>query len=77
MGIMNSVPEKYLISKDLFHQFPWSTECLSLHPELPPGVLKVNSCGSAGLSLRRGRWQIPLVAVLLSRWQMLLASANL
>jgi len=30
---------KYLTSKDLFHQFPWTTECLTLHPKLPSGVV--------------------------------------
>ena len=30
---------KYL-SKDLFHQFPWSTECLILHPELLSGHIE-------------------------------------
>ena len=48
MGIMNSVPEKYLISKDLFHQFPWSTEGVTLHPEFPSGVLEVSRCSSTG-----------------------------
>ena len=31
---MKSIPENILLSKDLFHQFPWSTECLCLFPEL-------------------------------------------
>ena len=30
---------KYL-SKDLFHQFSWSTKGLILHPELPSGCVK-------------------------------------
>ena len=37
-----------------------------LHPELPQQVLKVSSFRSAGFSLRRGRWRMPL---LFSRWQ--------
>ena len=36
---MKSIPEKYL-SKDLFYQFPWSTECLTLHPEFRSGSVK-------------------------------------
>ena len=28
------IPE---LSEDLLHQFPWSTECLTLHPERPSG----------------------------------------
>ena len=70
---MQSVPENIQLSKDLFHQFPWSTERLALHSDSPSGVLKVSSCSSTGFNLLRGRWQMPL----LSRWQMLLASANL
>ena len=38
---------KYL-SKDLLHQFPWSTECLTLQPELPSGHV-------AGLQLQQHR----------------------
>ena len=74
MGIMNSVPEKYLISKDLFHQFPWSTECLSLHPELPPGVLKVLS--AAAQSPQRKMAKCPWQNVVQSL-AVLLANANL
>ena len=36
---MKSVPKKYLF-KDLFHQFPWSTECLILHTQLPTGLVE-------------------------------------
>ena len=32
---MKSVSENIRLSKGLLHQFPWSTECLTLHPELP------------------------------------------
>ena len=31
---MKSIPENILLSKELLHQFPWSTECLCLFPEL-------------------------------------------
>ena len=31
------IPENILLSKDLLHQFPCSTECLTLHPEFPSG----------------------------------------
>ena len=37
----------------------------SFHPELPQGLLKVNSCSSMGFTLHRGRWQMPL---LFSHW---------
>ena len=37
IGIMKSVPENIQLSKDLFHQFPWSTECLALYSEPPSG----------------------------------------
>ena len=30
---------KYLTSKDLSHQFPWTTDCLTLHPKCPSGVV--------------------------------------
>ena len=33
----------------------------SFHPELPQGLLKVNSCSSTGFNLLRGRWQMPLL----------------
>ena len=56
-------------------QFPWSTRCPILHPDFPAGVLKVSNCSSSGFSLSRCRWQMPLL--LLSCWQMLLASAKL
>ena len=36
-GIMKSIPEDIFLSKDLFHQILWSTECLTLHPEFPSG----------------------------------------
>ena len=42
----------------------------SLEPELPQGLLKVNSYSSMGFNLCKGRWQMPL---LFSHWQMLLA----
>ena len=32
---MKSVPENIELSKDLFHQFPWGTECLTVHPKSP------------------------------------------
>ena len=37
---MKSDPENIYLSKDLFLQFSWSTECLILHPELPSGQVK-------------------------------------
>ena len=47
-------------SKDLSHQIPWSTECLTPSWN-PSGVLKVNSYNSTVFSLHRGRWQMPLL----------------
>ena len=52
---MKSVPKNIQPSKDLSHQIP-GEKSASLHPELPQGVLKVNSCSSMGFSLCRGRW---------------------
>ena len=40
IGTMKSVPENIQLSKDLFHQFPWSTEWLFLHLEFPLGYVK-------------------------------------
>ena len=37
--------------KDLLHQFPWSTKCLTLHPNCLQSVLKVNSCRDTGFHL--------------------------
>ena len=48
MEIIKSVPKNIQLSKDLSHQIPWSTECLT-----PPLLLKVNSYSSAGLNLQR------------------------
>ena len=47
------------LSKDLFHQFPWSIEHFTLHPELLQGMSEVNSYSSTGFNLCRGRWQMP------------------
>ena len=49
------------LSKDLLHQFSWSTECLIPHPEHPLGVLKVSSYSSTGFHPFRGRWQMPFL----------------
>ena len=46
-------------------RFP-GAQSASFHPELPQGLLKVNSCSSTGFNLLRGRWQMPL---LFSCWQ--------
>ena len=61
--IIKSVPRNYL--KTCPTRFPGAQRA-SLYPELPRGWLKVNSYGSMGFSLHRGRWQMPL---LFSRWQ--------
>ena len=56
---LTSVPANIYLCKDLFHQFLWSTECFSLHPESPRGV--------EGQRLHRvqsplkSRWQTPLL----------------
>ena len=34
------IPENTLLSKDLLHQLPWSTECLPLHTEFPSGSVE-------------------------------------
>ena len=34
---MKSVSENISLCTDLFHQFPWSTQCLILHLEFPSG----------------------------------------
>ena len=39
---------------------------VSLRPESPQRMLKVNSCSSTGFSLHRGTWQMPL---LFNLWQ--------
>ena len=77
IGITKSVPENICPSGDVFHQFPWSTECLRLRPEFPVGVSQVSSCSTTGSQLRRGRRQRPLWSSLFSCWQVLLARANL
>ena len=41
-------------------KFP-GAQSASLHPELPQGLLKVNSYSSMGFSLHRGRRQMPLM----------------
>ena len=50
---MKSVLENIQLSKDMFHQILWTQECLVLGPELPQGVLKVNSCSSSIRSPQR------------------------
>ena len=72
---MKSVPENIKLSKGLFHRFPWSTECLTLPPKFLSVGVEGEQLQSTGFSLRRGRWQMPLL--LFSQWKMLLASANL
>ena len=37
---MKSIPENIQLSKDLFHRFPWSTECLTHHPEFTSGSVR-------------------------------------
>ena len=45
MEIIKPIPENIQLSKDLSHQIPWSTECLT-PPWTPQEVLNVNSCSS-------------------------------
>ena len=53
---MKSVSENIQLSKDLFHQIP-GAQSASLHPELPQGVLKVDSCSSTVCNLcRKNEW---------------------
>ena len=37
IGILKLVLENIQLSEDLLHQFPCSTKCFILHPELPSG----------------------------------------
>ena len=37
---MKSIPKNIQLSKDPFHQFPWSTECLTLLPEFNSGSVR-------------------------------------
>ena len=61
--------------KTCFTSFP-GAQSASLSTLYPPHrALKVSSCSSAGFSLCRGRRQMPLLLV--SGWQILLASASL
>ena len=46
---MKSVLENIYPSKDLSYQIPWSKSA-SLHPELPQGLLKVNSSSLGSVS---------------------------
>ena len=69
-----SVPENIEPSKDLFHPFLWSTECLAVHPEFPSEGAEGQQLQEPGFNLPRGRWQMPLL--LFSSWQMLLTSAS-
>ena len=41
-------------------RFP-GAQSASLHPELPPELLKVNSYSSMEFSLHRGGWRVPVV----------------
>ena len=66
------IPENILLSKDLLHQFPWSTECLTVHPEFPSGGVEGWQLGS-GQFLQR---QMADGHVVQSQ-KMLLASARL
>ena len=80
IGILKSVTEfraclKTNLSKDLFNQFPLSTECLTLHPQ---GVLKVGSCSQVQLNrIQSTQRQMANALVVFSHWQIFLASANL
>ena len=58
--IIKSVPKNIQLSKDLFHQIPWSTECLT-PPWIPSGVVEGQQPSSMGFNLRRGRWQMHLL----------------
>ena len=49
IGIMKSVPEKNSL-KTCPTRLPGARSA-SLHPELPQGVFKVNSCSSTGFNL--------------------------
>ena len=60
---MKSVPKSIQVSKDLSHQIPWSTS-VSLHSELPQGMLKVNSCSRTGLISIEADGKFPCCSVI-------------
>ena len=68
---MKSVPENISPSKDLFHQFPWSNECLTLHPELLSGDIEGQQMQQHRVESLQRQMAKALVV------QILLATANL
>ena len=52
MGIQRPLAQENWLGGQV-HQLSWSTECLTLHPELLQGNLKVNNYSSTGFSLHR------------------------
>ena len=53
--IMKSVPENISLSKDLFYQFPWSTESFTVHPEFLSGSAEGQKLQQQMCGLRRFR----------------------
>ena len=60
MKTIKSVPKSINYLKTCHTRFP-GAQSASLHPELPQGLLKVNTYSSMGFNLHRGRWQMPLL----------------
>ena len=46
--------------KDLSHQFPWSADCLTLHPELPSRHVRCSPAQEHRVQSPRGSWQMPI-----------------
>ena len=67
--IIKSVPKNIQLSKDLSHQIPWSTECLT--PPWIPGVVEGRQLQQHGVQSP----QRPMADV--QSWAMLLVSASL
>ena len=72
---MKSVLENISLSTDLFHRFPWSTQCLILHLEFP-------SAGVDGQQPQQHRVQslqrqmVKALLLLFSSWHMLFSSVQ-
>ena len=50
--------------KDLFHQFPWSTKCLTVYPEFPSGGVEAGQLEQHRVqSLQRQKTNAFVVAV--------------
>ena len=71
---MNSVPENVYL-KTCSNSFPGPQSASLSMLNSTHGMLKVSSCSSTGVSLQRGKWQMPLL--LFSHWQLPVCSWQL